>query len=277
METDPQKEQELIEDYLTGQLTGAQLNQFEARLRTDPELQSKVALHDMLDKVLANKAAKVFESKVVEAAQQYFDHEKHAATKTKRLKSTRRVIYLAAASLSLLILATVVLKLQGGSTNYDALYLAYNKHYPVNSAVRSGAANTEGANSNADSTAIIEVHGLWNNALKTYDHQQYAEALALFTNITLDSTHQFYVDLQFFKGLCYMNTQQYPEALTHLNRVIHHPQGSSRRVIAQWFMALTYLKTAQVHEAKALLKTIVNTQESNDTRKAQKLLNALGG
>jgi tetratricopeptide (TPR) repeat protein len=240
---------ELIERYLDGELSQNELNNFEAQLKIDEELQAVIELHKEVDMAIS-------QSDVIELREQLGAiAEKHKEQENATPKrSIRRFAWLAAASVAALLVVTVFLNQQpqNNSQLFQDNYTAW-----------SGPDNVRAASDMQDA-AISE-------AIELYKDENYQEALSKFNLILNDSPDNNMIRL--YASISQIESGKLDEAENNLNVII-----DSKDIFytehAQWYLALASISKGNMKNAKAILQNIIseNTSYSED---ASELLKAL--
>ena len=222
---------EKMEDYIHGNLSVAEREQFETEMATDEQLRQEVELHRQL-----------ISSVETESLRQLLDqiHEKNFEAETKIVAMPRRRSYFPmaiAASVALLILAGWwVFNLQTSSP--ESVYAAY--FTPAE-----GLPTTLGYSTNTD----------FAEGMVSYKLEEYAEALEYWQPLLeADPTND---TLNYYVGVTSLADEQSDSAIDYLTTVVNSEQ-SSFRTSAQWYLALSYLKSDQREQAKSLLKDLAN-------------------
>ena len=94
---------ELIEQYLEGNLSGEELEQFELRLQTEPELKEEVELHRKLQNELGDTQKRLLRSRLDVLRKEFTDSEEETKVIPIQRKSNLRVIISIAAGILILV------------------------------------------------------------------------------------------------------------------------------------------------------------------------------
>lgn len=239
---------EKMEDYIHGNLSVAEREQFEAEMSTDEHLREEVELH-----------RKLVSSVETESLRQLLEqiHEENFESETKVVSLPRRRSYFPmaiAASVALLILAGWwIFNLQTSSP--ESVYAAY--FTPAE-----GLPTTLGYSTNTD----------FAEGMVSYKLEEYAEALEYWQPLVeADPTND---TLNYYVGVAFLADEQSDSAIDYLTTVVSNEQ-SSFRTSAQWYLALSYLKTNQGEQAKPLLEDLAdrdNPYQSRSSEILQKML-----
>lgn len=222
---------EKMEDYIHGNLSVTEREQFEADMATDEQLREEVELHRQL-----------ISSVETESLRQLLDqiHEKNFESEVQVVSMPRRRSFFPmaiAASVALLILAGWwIFNLQTSSP--ESVYAAY--FTPAE-----GLPTTLGYSTNTD----------FAEGMVSYKLEEYAEALEYWQPLLeVDPTND---TLNYYVGVTFLANEQPDSAIDYLTTVVSGEQ-SSFRTSAQWYLALAYLKTDQGEQAKPLLEDLAN-------------------
>ncbi|MEM6841607.1 MAG: hypothetical protein AAF632_05240 [Bacteroidota bacterium] len=220
-----------MEDYIHGNLSVTEREQFEADMATDEQLREEVELHRQL-----------ISSVETESLRQLLDqiHEKNFESEVQVVSMPRRRSFFPmaiAASVALLILAGWwIFNLQTSSP--ESVYAAY--FTPAE-----GLPTTLGYSTNTD----------FAEGMVSYKLEEYAEALEYWQPLLeVDPTND---TLNYYVGVTFLANEQPDSAIDYLTTVVSGEQ-SSFRTSAQWYLALAYLKTDQGEQAKPLLEDLAN-------------------
>lgn len=240
---------ELIERYLEGDLSQSELNNFEAQLKIDTELQAMVELHSEVDMAVS-------QTDVIDLRQQLqtIAAKQHASETPVRKLSLRRIAWLAAASVAVLLAVSVVFN-QQNNTPGDM--------FAGNFEVYTGPENVRAASPDVDSDIYI--------ALENYNNNDFASAIVKFEQILDENPDNNMIRLYAANAL--IETGNVDKAELYLNMIIES-QDIFYTEHAQWYLALVSLKKDNLKDAKSILENIVreNTRYSDE---ASELLKAL--
>ena len=233
MEIDPNT-YEAIDRYLSGEMDQEEVNEFQARLGTDPVLAEEVRLQEEVGKVLGDRQARELEALLAVTGKRYVSQGKEVGK-----PMILRPRYLVAAAVVLLATSAVILYpfILGAPTD-GQLFSRYYAPYEEDVQVRGGE--------NGDLSDRI------NQALLQYQAGEYDQALGSFGSI-LDSIPNS-TQAHYYTGLCYLALGQPEQAITELQSV-----GESFNLYSQqakWYMALCYLKQGDRESALPLLEEL---------------------
>lgn len=237
----------LFEDYLTGQLSKTENNQFQERLKTDNTFKNAFDTYKLTSDFLENTYQKeeetvAFQKDLAAVSNRYFDSTQNQSTKSK--KGFRAWMGIAAGIL--LFLGIFISQLFS-----EPQYSDY-AHYPEISLTVRGAENA----------LLLEAE----NAFNTKD---FKTANQLFTQlINNDSATS---ELQLYQAISLIELKKYAQADSILTELIYAP--SVYQSEAKWYAALSKLKQDDKASCAELLKTI--PEDSDHYKQAQKLLKKL--
>ena len=179
----------------------------------------------------------------------------HEEVKSERRVRTRRRGYAIAATMALLLAATVVF-FYVRAPSPAALYTAYYRPYRA-TVVERGA-----------------TPGQANRAEEVYQTGQYAAAIPLLKALSRSEEDSTIVDRwRLILGNAYLQSDSIPQALQQFERAADSPNGRYRR-FARWYRALGHLKEQDIDTTQALLRPLAE-QPGLFQREAQQLLDEL--
>ncbi len=230
---------EIIEKYIDGDLEGQELLDFEKLLATDPDIKRDYQLSLEINN-------SVGEDDIIalrETIAYMYDEE----SKIKRLPNVfrKRRFYYAAASVALL-LATggLVQRLAGPDLNNEAIFDKYYTPYEVTVTYRSG-------NEKIDKLLLT--------AMERYEEQDYEKALVLFEEVLESRKNDMAINL--YSGISYMEEEMYNEAKSSFNTIISDNDNLFVEQ-AKWFTAMCYIKTENNEKAKEVLNNLIEEESS---------------
>lgn len=254
-----------INRYINNELSGEELNAFEAELQQDIALQKKINFHKEVDAVLYDKMAPVKEFKEEEAlllptlnelGEQYFlkdkkEEETRTIEPTSEAKPKSGIVKRLIPFATLVAVAAVLLfVIAPWKSNLTNPQLA-TKHFE--------AFDLEYIMSEKDDLTIYD------QAKKAYHSKNYLEALPLLNQYLKTNPNSPKALLA--KGSTEFKLNQLDEAIKSFKLTAGH---SSYKAIAHWYLALTYLKKDDKVAAKESLQQIKKGEENHE--EAQKLL-----
>ena len=236
----------LFEKYLAGELEAEAKAEFEKELAEDSnfnaEFETYKELSDHLAHQFSNKEERADVSSSIEKiGDDYFKNN----TSTEKSSSFNRSFLAIAASIIIIV----------GFFAYDLFsvptYSDYSNYGDINLTVRG-----------AQDDAI-------KHAENAFNAKNYTEAIIYFDTIL--QTEPNNVDVQFYKAIAHIETNDYGEADRILRTLARG--NSIHKYEAMWYRALSQLKQKDHEGAIAILETI--PQEADVYNKAQDLLNDL--
>ena len=246
-----QQRQQLIEQYLNGQMNAEEIANFKARLQTDEELAKAYALEETARLVIETSGRAELRNRL-ETYESAF--EKKSAP-PKQIEPRRRAWWAIAATLLALIALSIWL-LQPGAAESQDLFAANFEVYRAPAPLRGG---TE--------------QNAWQQASEAYAAANYVQAAKGFQASLQDSAAIPYLS-QFYLGLSLL-AQQPPRAEAALSAFeTTLLSDHDYRQQAMWYQALALIKLERKQEAKNVL---VDLAEMGGFKKAEveELLRAL--
>ena len=236
----------LFENYLSNDLDAEAKTGFETRLQNDTDFKAEFETYkeisEHLEYQFSNAEARENVTKTIENIGDTYFETNTSAEKSSRFNRS----YLA-------IAASIVIIVGMFGYNWFSVptYSDYNNYGDINLTVR------------GDQNEAI------NNAENAFNSKEYAEANVYFDKILAKTPNN--VDVQFYKGISLIETNNYGEA----DRVFRSlAEGNSvYKYEAIWYRALSQLKQKDNAGAIAILETI--PKEADVYEKAQKLLKEL--
>jgi TolA-binding protein len=251
---------EKIEAYLSGDMTGAELKQFEKSLEDDKALASQVELFRNLDNALADEKALKLQRETLKLGETYFNKQEAAPAPVRRLSVYRRPLAIAA-SVALIVSLGVLfwtLNSGGGSLTNEELYTAYYEPYSFAETVRGDE----------------EPQNTYEEALTAIKEGKYSAAIELLqTHLTQQPSD---MRATFALATTYLEADppQWSEAASYYQAVID--DGNSLMVDrAKWYLALIYIKQDETEQASPLLQTLQSSADKRLARQAESLLKEL--
>ncbi|MDT8394480.1 MAG: tetratricopeptide repeat protein [Bacteroidales bacterium] len=245
---------ELIDDKLSGELSGEELEAFNSDLANDPELQAEFELHKEVDEAIQ-------ESEIIELRKKL--DLVHDLTQNKKQPGLLRTILrhklsrIAAASFVVLLIITSLslyfLRPDGNMSN-DSLFKIY---YQPDAALLIRGTNSQNA-------TLIQ-------AFQMYENKEYNNALSLFSQVLSSDSEN--IPVQFYSGISNIELGKYQEALFPFNFIIDHKQNLYVER-AEWYAALCYLKLNETENAVDLFRKI-SLSNSSYKDKAHEILKSV--
>lgn len=245
---------ELIDDKLSGELSGEELEAFNSDLANDPELQAEFELHKEVDEAIQ-------ESEIIELRKKL--DLVHDLTQNKKQPGLLRTILrhklsrIAAASFVVLLIITSLslyfLRPDGNMSN-DSLFKIY---YQPDAALLIRGTNSQNA-------TLIQ-------AFQMYENKKYDNALSLFSQVLATDSEN--IPVQFYSGISNIELGKYQEALHPFNFILDHKQNLYVER-AEWYAALCYLKLNETENAVDLFRKI-SLSNSSYKDKAHEILKSV--
>lgn len=227
---------ELIDEKLSGELSGDELEAFDVELQDDPELLKEFELHKEVDEAIQ-------ESEVIELRKKL--DLVHDLTQNKKQPGLLRTILrhklsrIAAASFVVLLIITSIslyfLRPDGNLSN-DSLFKIY---YQPDAALLIRGTNSQNA-------TLIQ-------AFQLYENKDYSTALELFSQVLKTDAEN--IPVQFYSGISNIELGQYQLALRPFDFIIKHEENLYVER-AEWYSALCYLKLQDTDNAVDLFRKI---------------------
>ena len=247
---------EKIDDYVLGNLSGTELQDFEARLQTDSDLRYEVEQQQLIRKALSDKESMGFR-KLLAA----IDEKVTADSKTPTIKMTKDLPASHKSSWKFWKIASVFVVLIGLTCaiwfwpkNDSNLFNDYYTPYPATDLTR-------GENVTSSTTDA--------KLASYYRKGKYDQTISLLEDKLKNNPSD--ERLKLYLGNSYLNTDQEEKALLLFETF---ENTSSYFYDAQWFAALTYIKINSPEKAMPILTTL--SENINLYRnKALEILNKL--
>ena len=212
-----------LENYLLGDMKEQERTAFEEALKRDPALARALEEERMVHTLVQFGGRAVLKQKLREI-------------NLNRKRKFRSRIWLAAASVLILLTTGLFFFLHNGSITDAALFAEY--YHPEKDHLTQMGAPLE--------TRL-------QHAMELYDNGKYAEALPLFNSLP-DSLPEYRI-ARIYAGICLLETNNIEEAreLFENESAIPSPLYNST---ARWYLALTYLKLSKREACRDLLKKL---------------------
>ncbi len=247
-----EKDIDLIEKYLEGDLQGPESKAFQRRVQEDPEF--KLILEEMETMVsgIRYTGRKKIQSDLQKLEESLPSLRQERETKVVAMRRFR--IWAAAASV-LLVAVTAIWLFTGRQLNQDQLFTAYYQPYQ----------NVESPTTRGETNQDVR-----KNAYMAYDQERFEEAVNLFGSIPAEESQP--VD-DFYEALSYLSLDQGTEAAALLVEFIDNGDDIMKER-ASWYLALAHLNQGKIDQCKEVLRIIVEEQTYNHP-KASSLLEQL--
>ena len=247
-----EKDIDLIERYLEGNLQDTEIQGFNDRLKSDQEF--RMVLQEMETMVSGIKYTGrkniLSQLQQVEETLPQLRQEKEA-----KVVAMRRFRIWAAAASVLLVAVTAIWLLTPNQLDQSQLFTAYYQHSP---------------NVELPTTRTANEISPRESAYQAYDSEQFQEAITRFQAIPDSQTKP--ID-SFYLALSYLSSGDALQAENLLRAYIPASQ-EIMKAKAQWYLAMALLSQGEIEETKELMQTIVS-QESYNYKKASSLLEEL--
>lgn len=247
---------ERIDDYVLGNLSGTELQDFEARLQTDSDLRYEVKQQQLIRKALSDKESMGFRKLLMA-----IDEKLTVDSETPIIKMTKDMSTSNKSSWKFLKIASVFVVLIGLTCaiwfwpkNDINLFNDYYTPYPAKDLTR-------GENTKSSTTD--------DKLLTFYRKGKYDQTISLLEDKLKNNPSD--ERLKIYLGNSYLNTDQEEKALLLFETF---GNNSSYFYDAQWFAALTYIKTNTPEKAIPIL-TKLSENINLYRNKALEILNKL--
>lgn len=226
---------EEIDDYLSQELEGADLADFEAELLMNSGLASDVAFHREIDRASA-------EGDIIslrEQLQGISRSEQERGSQILGLSPRRKSLFWYAAASSIILMIVFTSLLRHKSYTSQQLYTSYYQPYRSGANVSRSAVSTDVA---------------MNTALRQIESGDYTRAMASLSAVPAGTGNGFSVS--FYRGVIYQEQGEYSRAIGSFGEVVSH--GDNLLVEqSQWYIGLCYLRLDERERAVNQFRTIV--------------------
>lgn len=253
---------EQIQDYLSGELTGTVLTDFEAKLKSDPALKAELELQRDIDLALMDSSSIPFVQTLNKIHENQEGKEQQPPEVTETWFSRRRILRYAAAAAAVGLLAFFALPyLLPSPPAQTALQLSESSigETPLLDTQRSG-------------TDINDVTKKVENINPKMENGQYESSIPLLENLyrqTNDTGDALSL------GYCHLQVKNYDKAITVFKET---STGNSKvKDMAMWYLAHTYLRKGDKTAAIDTLKKLITSSASTliQKEKAKKLMHSI--
>jgi len=245
---DPIERQSLIDKYLLGELTGAEVQDFEKEMENDIELASEVELQKLI--------LRGFEKVEEENNRAWLKELDKTIPSPGRQTGKIREIVLVVISLAASVIIAVVMFLRG---NGKGEQLFAQNFEPLPAAVEYLSLSRGGES--PDTELNTAEYTLAVKAMQVYSQKDYKKAIAAFSSIKeLDSKNP---ELFFYLSLSQLAEGKTQAAIKNLKK-LEKISGFKYEEEVKWYLALTYLKTKQTSKGRSLLRQIKNSRGKRD-------------
>ena len=251
---------ELIEQYLLGELSGDSLEQFTRKFESDDEFRKEVSLQRAIIRNIKAAGRREWSEKLETMHNDmFFGREKdyeipggNRLAPVKRLYKNKYVLG-AAASLLIIIISAIFVITKNNRTASDDIFLAYYQPYPD---------LEQRTRSMTPGKASVK-----KEAFEAYDAGNYPESIRLFKSILEMGKDEIVL---FYLGNAYLSAGKPEEAERTFDLYLNEYKEFA--VESKWYLSLSYLKQGKKKEAGKLLQDLV--KENNDySKRATEILN----
>ena len=241
---------EIIEKYLSGELSDNDIIDFTEKLKTDSDFKKEFELYREINKSLTNKYSNLEKEKNLKntldsLGKEHFQNNDTTETKGNKSISIKKYLLRISSIAAIVIIGFFMLKPQ------QSLYDQYANHSKLEIQVK-------GENEN-----------ILLKASEFYNNNNYSNAIPLFEKYLIENPHDS--EIQMSLGISLLEENKFKEALLVFNYVLKQNNIFKNKV--NWYLALTYIKNKENAKAKAYLKNI--SKDSSYYKKAEKLLSNL--
>ncbi|MEZ4772334.1 MAG: hypothetical protein R3D00_04060 [Bacteroidia bacterium] len=247
----------LIEKYLSNELSPGEAAAFEARCKADQTFANEVILHTLAREEIHATSMAQLKARL----DARFTQTKQTHIVDMRRTRLQWTMSIAAAILLLFLGVRFLPGILSPSYSSDQLY-AMNFNVPElhDDTVR-------GTNTDSGDSAASSANALWAQAIQAINEGKPAEAVSLYQQLMQDSAQMQRSPsaLNYQMGIALMLSDRHAEAIPYFDQV----KAFDQKQMADWYKALAYLKTNQLTEARALLEALSNDQEQTEDRRKQ--------
>ena len=240
----------LFDSYYKDILSAQERTAFEKRLETDSEFKKEFDNYSVLVDGISLYERERMKNILKSTSNNADDRAKHIDNHSRI--SMRRIYYAAAATLLLLMIPGYFVY-----QNMTFNKRMYNEFYVKDSGVPvvMGSAN----------------NSTFKNAMNEYKDANYKTALALLNQLRANDNYND--TLNFYSGICYLETDNAEKAVDLFKKVTESESGNYYYP-ANYYLGLTYVKLDQISNARAPLKTVSGSSHYLNA-KAKELLQEL--
>lgn len=247
-----EKDIDLIERYLEGNLQGTEAQEFESRVQSDLEFKNVLQEMETMVSGIKYTGRKNIMGHLQQLEETLPPLRQEREAKVVAMKRFR--VWAAAASI-LLVAVTAIWLLTPRQLDQGQLFTAYYQHYP---------------NVESPTTRSVEEATVRELAYQAYDREEFQEAINQFEAIPDADSKS--ID-NFYLALSQLSTGNAVEAEGLLKDYILNGDEVMKGK-AQWYLAMALLNQGELEETRELLQTIVG-QQSYNFKKASSLLEEL--
>lgn len=254
---------EIIDKYLSGELKGQELNDFNEKLNSDSQLRLELNLEKELNVAIEDEKVIGFREQVtdVRASMKEEKEKDENLSRVISFKKIDRQWYLLAASVALLFGLTIyfVFLFDQTYTN-EELYAQYFKPYPSDISIRT----TDQVNQDTVLLGFME-----------YEKSNFDEAINYFNSVLENDSSN--IPVCFYLGISYMETGAFLKAENCFRNIIENKFNIFSEE-AKWYLALTWLKTDEKKQQQKIHQLLVEiiSEKGDRAEDASDLLKELG-
>lgn len=262
---DDANKDELIEQYLLGNLSGVLLNEFKKRLDNNEQFRREVAVQKAIIRNIKTVGRKEWSDKLKSFHNELYSDkfkEENVQPVITRIKPRRRLyekkFILAAATIIGLIfisglLFTTLNNRAGSESIFQANYIPY-------------------AYLDQSTRALpTDTLTLRDQAFQAYEQRNYLKSIELFKSILAKGEDE---TVLFYLGNAYLSANRAPDAESTFKEYLS--KYKEYEAESRWYLSLSYLKQKKLKEARSVLEAI--SKENNDySKKAILILKDLQG
>jgi tetratricopeptide (TPR) repeat protein len=231
---------ELIDNYLSNNLSNEEKLAFEQQVATNPQLAEELAIYKAINDTMQQNVAgneNLFKETIAPLQQQYFNNtDAKVVTMPTNKAKVRKMIFGAIAAAAILIIVFTLVPIGGSKQSSDELYAQYATHEIIENTVR----GTNEKNYLQLGTDL-------------YNTKKYAEAIPYLEKVK-DSSAQAMLLL----GISYTQTNNIINAHISYDNIIKGESVFKEKAI--WYKALAYLKNKELANCKTQLNKLLNSE-----------------
>ena len=255
-----QERYELIDNYLQGNLTDAEKQNFELLLQSDTKLQEDLRTFSDITTVLQTRQKLAQKQHWQQLLQQ---QGKEGGGKTAAIsgKWSFTTVMLRIAALLVLVVGTYFIWQQFTSPK-DIQQIALQQWQQTQNTTQ--WSSLRGSDSDT-SSAKLQL----SNAVTAYQQKSYEQAINLLMAMPPQSA--YYPDALLLSGMCYLQEQNGIKAILYFSALLQPESDNLLKDQARWYLALAFLQNKQPDEARTQLTQIVSDKSLHYDRAAKLL------
>lgn len=257
-----QERYELIDNYLQGNLTESEKQDFELLLQSDTQLQEDLCTLSDITTVLQTRQKLAQKQHWQQLLQQQGKEGGKTAVMPKKWSVT--AVLLRVAALLVLIAGTYFVWQQTQSPK-DMQQIALQQWQETQNI-------TQWSSLRGTDTDTTFAKMQLTNAVKAYQQKNYEQAVSLAMAIPPQNT--YYPDALLLSGMSYLEAQNAIKAILFFSQLLQPENDNLLKDQARWYLALAFLQNKQPIEARTQLTQIV-TDKSLHYDRAAKILTHL--